>query len=202
MYSDWLEFNYFTMNDEYLKKGKHIFEINLDTKHAEKMHVNGYPPVYHEDRNLYGCGWFINFDIDNNGCFYVSFEADSVIYKYDNSFTPLYSFGYSGKNMNTKYVRVGSFGEMGEHYSQERMDKGFYDWVEYVDETGLLFRSYKKGSHDANDGLQIYSGTKLIADVDVPKNLRVVGYVEPYYYSHVITDEEKEIMVVYRFKLD
>ncbi len=40
--------------------------------------------------------------------------------------------------------------------------------VEYVDETGLLFRSYRKGGGSATDGLQVYRDGVLVGDVDVP----------------------------------
>ena len=38
--------------------------------------------------------------------------------------------------------------------------------VEYVDETGLLFRSYRKGGGSVTDGLQVYRDGVLVGDVD------------------------------------
>ena len=61
--------------------------------------------------------------------------------------------------------------------------------VEYVDETGLLFRSYRKGGGSVTDGLQVYRDGVLVGDVDVPLGFRMAGYVEPYYYSYVVPDE-------------
>ena len=75
------------------------------------------------------------------------------------------------------------------------------DLVEYEEQTSLLFRTYKKGEQEISDGLQIYNTNKLIADVDIPKNMRVMGYIAPYYYSYVISDEDQETMILYRFKL-
>ena len=54
--------------------------------------------------------------------------------------------------------------------------------VEYVDETGLLFRSYRKGGGSVTDGLQVYRDGVLVGDVDVPLGFRMAGYVDPYYY--------------------
>jgi len=34
----------------------------------------------------------------------------------------------------------------------------------------------------------------------VPKGLKVIGYIEPYFYSNAMIDEENEIMKIYRFK--
>ena len=43
--------------------------------------------------------------------------------------------------------------------------------VEYVDETGLLFRSYRKGGGSVTDGLQVYRDGVLVGDVDVPPGI-------------------------------
>jgi len=45
------------------------------------------------------------------------------------------------------------------------------------------------------------AGKNLIADVDMPKNFKIAGYIKPYYYSQAIIDEEKEEMTVFKFKL-
>ena len=65
-----------------------------------------------------------------------------------------------------------------------------------------LFRSYKKKDIE-KDGLQIYKEGKLIADVSVPTNFRVMGYMAPYYYSYIIPnkDEEDNSLMLYRFRL-
>ena len=64
--------------------------------------------------------------------------------------------------------------------------------VEYVDETGLLFRSYRKGGGSVTDGLQVYRDGVLVGDVDVPLGFRMAGYVVP--------DEEGERLYMFRFK--
>jgi hypothetical protein len=203
IFSEHPDFYYMGNTKDFLKKSNHILEVDIALATVGNMYASGYPPVYYGNPYDYTLLAFnINFDIDKKGDFYVSYEADSLIYKYDNNYKPLYSFGYSGKNMNMKFERVRDWSEYKKYKKQERIDKGYYHWVEYVDETGLLFRSYKKGSHDTSDGLQIYSDRELLADISVPKGLKVAGYVAPYYYSQAIADEEKEILVVYRFKLE
>lgn len=76
-------------------------------------------------------------------------------------------------------------------------------WSKFMDETDLLFVSYRKDSEDS-DGLQIYKNGQLIADVIVPKKFRVMGYIAPYYYSYIIPllDEEDDSLIMYRFKLE
>jgi hypothetical protein len=196
VYSEKKEFTYSRTPDKYVSDANNIFEIDIEKGCPGKLYAKGFPPIYHDNPARWRCfSYQVNFDIDAKGCFYVNYEADTLIYKYDTTYNPLYSFGHPGQNMNLNGID-------GKGCMQEVENNGYYSWVEYIDETGLLFRSYKKGSHTASDGLQIYSGTTLIGDIDVPKKLRVVGYAEPYYYSNMVADEEKEIMTVYRFKLD
>ncbi len=70
-----------------------------------------------------------------------------------------------------------------------------------IDETGILFRTYVKGQNSGTDGLQVYKDGILIADVGVPKGFKVVGYMEPYYYSQVFEDEENGRLEIMRFRL-
>lgn len=102
--------------------------------------------------------------------------------------------------MDKEYREFATEKETYENAREEMSSRGFYNWLEWVDETGVLFRSYQKGDGADVDGLQIYRDGVLVGDVDVPKGLRVAGYVAPYYYSYVMPDEEREVLYVYRFK--
>lgn len=105
--------------------------------------------------------------------------------------------------MNTDYLSVYDYKECRKNYRSERNTKSHYYWIEYVDETGMLFRSYNKDS-DTVDGLQIYRDGVLVGDVEVPKKFRVMGYIAPYYYSYIIPllDENDDSLIMYKFKLD
>ena len=104
--------------------------------------------------------------------------------------------------MNLDYQAIHSYKESRKVYRSERNTRGYYYWIEYVDETGLLFVSYRKDSEES-DGLQVYKDGRLIADVIVPKTFRVMGYVAPYYYSYVIPllDEDDDSLIMYRFQM-
>ena len=66
----------------------------------------------------------------------------------------------------------------------------------------MLFRSYVKGANAPYDGLQVYRSDKtMIADVDVPKGFKVLGYIKPFYYSQVAEDSEQGKLSIYRFRL-
>ena len=193
--------NYVCSTKEQLENGANIVETNLQQQELGRLLAQGYPQSYYKNSIEKAIFSTVNFDITLNGDFYVTYEADSLIYKYDKDYNELECFGFSGKNMDTNYVRITSTKESRKHWRNERLTKGYYNWLEYVDETGLLFRSYQKGETRSTDGLQIYKDGVLIGDVSVPKGLKVMGYIAPYYYSYVIPNEEKEIMYLYRFKL-
>ena len=145
--------------------------------------------------------WRFQYDIDENGAFYISFEPDHLIYVYDNDYNILYSFGHAGRDMNMDYLQL----EVGhEAYRKgaaaERKDKGHYTSIKKIGDH--VFRTYKTGSPANVDRLQIYHGTTLIADVDVPPDFAVLGYVAPYYYSQFVGNERAETLTIHRFRLD
>lgn len=203
VYSEHPNFNYLEHMDDYLKKCYHIWEIDINRKEDKGLLAPGYPESYYEEpyKNVPFLGTC--FDIDNQGNFYVKYDKDSLVYEYTHDFEPLKTYGYAGLDMNTDYIPIHSYKESRKNYRSERNNRGYYYWVEYVDETDLLFVSYRKDSEDS-DGLQIYKNGQLIADVIVPKKFRVMGYIAPYYYSYIIPllDEEDDSLIMYRFKLE
>lgn len=197
------ELNHLEHTTNFLSKSCNILEVDINKQSPTNVLSKGYPDIYKKNPNKYVVFSGINFDVDNKGNFYVSYEADSLIYLYDKNFKPIQSFGYAGRNMDCNYIPIADFADSRKNYRNERNTKGYYYWLEYEEETKTLFRTYKKGASESSDGLQIYKDKTLIADLDVPKNMRIMGYIAPYYYSHVICDDENENekMTIYRFKL-
>ena len=193
--------DYLANSKEYMEKCRQISEVDIEKQEDGRMLGGGLPETYKKDPKKYIHFHAVNFDIDKQGNFYVSYDAHPVIYKYDNDYNPITAFGYPGRDMDMNYKSVNSYKEARKIARDEKENRGHYNWVEYIDETGLLFRSYAKGSHEKTDGLQIYRNNTLIADVDVPKNFRIAGYIKPYYYSQAIINEDKEEMTVFKFKL-
>ena len=196
-----LDCGYIPTTDMHLERNANILEMDLEKGEFGRLLAVGFPKSYKVNSLNKVLFSDVSFDIAENGDFYVSYQADSLLYHYNHSYEELESYGFSGKDINMDYVRIDDFEVMSKYYMSEKQTKGYYTWLEYVDETGLLFRSYQKGGTQPTDGLQIYKDGVLLGDVSVPKGLRVMGYVAPYYYSYVIADEEREIMYMYRFKL-
>lgn len=195
------DYNYVNTTTKHLQMGGNILETNLKTKELTRLLAIGYPESYKENSNTKAIFSTVNYDISKNGDFYVTYEADTLIYQYDKDYHEKKCFGYAGKDMDLDYTSINTTADSRKYWRSERQTKGYYNWLEYVDETGMLFRSYQKGGNNSTDGLQIYKDGVLIGDVSVPKGFKVMGYVAPYYYSYVIADEKRELMYLYRFKL-
>jgi len=144
--------------------------------------------------------WHFQYDIDENGYFYLSFEPDHLIYVYDNDYNIIYSFGHAGRDMNMDHLQLTLDETYMRRATVERKDKGHYTSIKKIGD--YVFRTYKTGSPANVDRLQIYHGTTLIADVDVPPDFAVLGYIAPYYYSHFVGDERAETLTIHMFRLD
>lgn len=200
MTSDNPAFAYFFTNTEYLENSYRIGIVDLKSGEALPMAVKGFPSVYESDPYKYTSFDCVDFDIDNEGNMYLGFQADSSIYVFDKEFRTKFAFGVAGSAMDLSYNKIQTESDL-PFFMENIETKGYYSRIEYIDETGICFRSYKKGSHAQYDGLQIYKDGDLIGDCEVPKSFKVTGYVAPYYYSQVFNGDDDGELMMYRFRL-
>ncbi|MCX2679697.1 hypothetical protein OOZ15_07070 [Galbibacter sp. EGI 63066] len=143
------------------------------------------------------------FDIDSQNNFYVSFEIDSLIYKYNRDFKILHTFGNSGTNMDNTYSEISSYNPQlfRQLNNKNRHLKGLYSSIKIFENKNdiILFRSYTKND-ESIDGLQVYKNMSLILNIDVPKKFKVMYYKDGYFYSNPYINDEKEIIYVLKFK--
>jgi len=160
---------------DYFSKAHIFMEINL--KNGEQKPIGHFSKHYIENHKNLNHLFLTYYDIDKKGNFYVSHQADSLIYLYNAKFNFIKAFGFKGVNMDTHYgSALPSWEDFNKVCAKDYPNKGYYTWLEYVEETNMTFRSYQKGSHTEFDGLQIYKDGVLVADVEVPKKFRVAGY--------------------------
>ena len=191
--------------ENYFTEGKIFAKMDIETGKINQL-IGRRSPFYEKNKNL---GLFSSVMIDiygNDFCF--SFETDPTIYVLDKSLKNVKkSFGVSGRNMKMDYPNINEtvnrqdLISIGKLWNEGRSSKGYYTSIKYVPERQLLFRTYHKGGKDT-DGLQIYNDNIIIADVDVPKGFNVFGYIEPYFYSKSVIDDNDEQLFLYRFKLN
>jgi len=94
------------VSENYFKNARILAKMDYKTGVVEEL-LGKRSPVYQEYKNLGHFSYF-SYDIDTDGNFYVSFEPDSLIYKFDHHFKPLKTFGIAGDEMNTKYTETKS----------------------------------------------------------------------------------------------
>lgn len=201
IYSENDGFNMFS-GDRYIEEGRILAKLNLKSGTVENIYGRR-SDLYLEKKNLPHHAWF-RYDVSKNGKIFINHEIDETIYVYDKDFVELYRFGFQGKNMNTNYQELSDFDikKFRQLYFEDRPKRGWYSTIKVFEEKDLLFRSYKKGEDEEFDGLQVYRGVNLIADVPVPKGFEVIGYSKPYFYGQVIVEnEEPEEFNLFKFKL-
>ncbi len=144
--------------------------------------------------------FMFDFDMDEAGNFYVGYELDSLIYKFDHRFNIVETWGNSGRDMDFREHKTLTIADYRKNYQQERK-KSHYRKICRIGR--MTFRTYVKNSAAETDGLQIYDDNTLIADVDIPKGIDVIGKIGDYYYTNLLGDEilDNNILWFYRFKI-
>lgn len=184
----------------FFKKAHLIMEVDIDD--GKTRVLGNYSQHYVDNPNKLNHWFGALYDLDDNGNFHVSFQADSLIYEYNNHFELLRTYGFEGLDMDTDYKAIsGSWESVFSKYEYDKKHRGYYYWIKHIPELDLTFRSYHKSSKEPFDGLQIYEDGVLVGDIDVPKKFKVVGYIEPYFVTEIEDRYENEVMQFYRFSL-
>lgn len=187
--------------NDYYENANIIMKVDLQSGEAES--VGYYPDTYTENYKKIRHLIKTYFDLDEKDNYHVTYQADSLIYVYDNKSKAKLAYGFKGLDMDLNYENPWPTEDnFGHAYVTDLADKGYYYWLEYVKDKNSIFRTYRKGSHTEYDGLQVYENGVLVADINVPGQFRVAGYIEPYFITHIIADEENETMKFYRFRLE
>lgn len=190
--------DFISNTNNYFRNAHILMKTNLKTGKVEQL-LGGFPSHYEKKHAVFQQ---VSFDVNQKEeCLFVSYDADSLIYCYDKEYKPLYAFGWQGKNMNVDY-RTYSIETTIKQRDKIRSEYSYYHDIKYIEELGLLFRPYKKSPNSETDGLQIYRGQTLIADVDVPRGMVVLGYSAPYIYGTTGMDGIRESIDMFRFKLE
>jgi len=203
-------FNFTT--DLFAEEARVLAKMNIETGEVENI-MGRLSPIFAEELNIRHFSFFHNTLIDNS-TLAISYMPDSLIYLTDLDFNVQSAFGFSGENMDLNYrifPSVGNEETIQNFFYEEFNNRGYYTSLTYIKDRDLFFRGYRKGGESTTDGLQVYRGNTLIADVDVPKlfdefvlgrHFEVIGYIEPWFYSNAFIDEMAEEIIVYRFRID
>ncbi|MEG1738781.1 MAG: hypothetical protein RR259_11215 [Odoribacter sp.] len=177
----------FDEKERFFGEGRTLTMIDQKTGKLDKIFAR-YPEIYlqHDLQAFYTS----RFDIDANGFLYMSYEADSLIYQYNQELQQIKTFGFSGSNMTRNFRKIRS-----EDIVKARQENGFYEQIKCCDNE-ILLRLYKRGVGDTiHDGLQIYKGTDLVGDVSVPKDFRMIGVYHNSVYFYRECEQASTIIV-------
>ena len=84
----------------YFRNARILMKMNLKTGKVEQL-LGGFPSHYEKKHAVFQQ---VSFDINQKEeCFFVSYDADSLIYCYDKDYKPLYAFGWQGQDMRVDY---------------------------------------------------------------------------------------------------
>jgi hypothetical protein len=139
---------------------------------------------------------------EGNG-FFLGYEADSLIYFFREVDELQYAFGNAGRGMKTDYEQVEGTEDYVQYYKELRPKYGFFTFLKHFPELELLFRGYRRSESEEMDGLQIYQGSVLIGDLDVPKGFSVIGFRNDKFYGEIKSEDglsSEEIPVLVEFK--
>lgn len=194
------DFNYL-WHEEFYNEARILGKINPNDG---KVSIHGrYSPIYHQYKflsTLIGAP----FSYVEANTYIQGYEADSILYKLNDAGEVNYAFGVAGKEMNMAYenFRPQDYEEYDAVWDLDRDRLSYYYSLDYIKETGLLFRVYTK-SNPLVDGLQIYRDDTLIGDIEVPKDFLFVGYKAPYYYGEFkySVDKEEDSIQLLRFEI-
>lgn len=200
VYSERATMNPIIRSKDYFQNAHFLMEV--DIKNGETNVFGNYSEHYIKNPNKLNHWFGALYDIDPKGNFHVSFQADSLIYVYDNKSKLSRTYGFKGKEMDTNYKQIsGSWESVFSKYEYDTKHRGYYYWIKYIPELHLTFRSYQKSSDVEYDGLQIYKEDVLVGDINVPKKFKVAGYIAPYFVTQVEDRYENETLQFYRFVL-
>lgn len=194
-------YNIIDKQTEHIKNAYNIMTVDYSHQGKLSLLIKGLPFYYHNDTKSKALFTGAHFDLSNNGDIYIAHEADSLVYVYDTNQELKSIYGRAAYGIQQDYIKCNNIKDFRDNYMLERSSKGRYTSLEFIDETNILFRTYQLSGKAEDDRMQIYKEGVLIGNTSIPKGMHVIGYISPYYYSQVISDEDEQSIKIYRFKL-
>jgi len=185
--------------ETYSKQARVIGEMDFKTGDVTKI-FGRLSPIYQQNKSVRIFS-YLHYDLIDDDEMAITYPVDSVIYIVSRNFSLKRKFGSAGKSMSMNYQVIKEYNKISSTWSKESKSKGYYTSIDFVKQRNLLFRSYQKSGISLVDGLQIYKFDELIADVDIPKKCKIIGYIKPYFYISKGPDEISGNTKLFRFQL-
>jgi hypothetical protein len=178
---------------EYFQNARVFCEIDKDNTSIRRI-IGAFPPNIVENKNRWLFSQVIMDNYDDKICY--SFESDSLIYITNKDLSKAeISFGNSINSNKIEYPILEECNTINSLYNvyskswRENRNKYAYNvQLKYFPDKDLVFRLYHKPNNEF-DGLQIYKNHQLIGDVNVPKNMKIIGKNANYFFASVENEE-------------
>lgn len=185
--------------DAYSKEARILGKMDIASGDVTEL-LGRLSPVYQQNKETRTFS-YLYYDLIDKNKMAIMYPVDSLIYLFSKDFTLVKKFGSAGRMMDTNYKGTSEYDKMGNTWVKENRDKGYYTAIDFIEARNLLFRSYQKSGTASTDGLQIYREDELLADVDIPRKCKIVGYISPFFYLSKGPDDALGQVKIYRFQL-
>lgn len=171
--------------------------MSLDTSNLNINRLFCRYPVAYESKNIPN---FKNCHLTTDGnCLYVCFEAEPIIYIYDENYKIIGYFGEIESSINTEYPETFTYEQSRKFYKTHRKEYGYYSYISHYGE--FLFREYIVPG--GMKGIQIYDGHNLVcSQLMKDSDFTVIGYIYPYYYAVMDCDLDNEEYSIVKFLIE
>jgi hypothetical protein len=188
-------------SDGFIKKA--YLTATFDINSGDFVELKERYPLEFEKKNIAKDFLYHWFDQSDDSSYYFSFMADSLIFKYDSTFTIRSSFGNRGKYISNIYEPIGASSDelYISEYSKQLKSKDVLTNVKAFNNGEIVFRSgifanFKKGL------LQVYKNYLLTNEIVVPKNLVISTQKGNTYYSNPVIAESDGQTYIHTFTVE
>lgn len=181
--------------EDFYKNSYTLLALNKQTLQHKTLFAK-FPPAYHNRiiPNFKAC----NICCATDSTLFVSYQADSNIYLYNNKLELIGSFGKPVEIINKNYPQTNTLDEAEKNYKKHQKEYGYYSEIKQTQQ--YLFRNYIGSG--GRLGLQIYKDYGLVYDSLLPYDVfEIIGFIEPYFYATIKRDLEEEKHSMIRFKI-
>ncbi len=185
--------------DAYSREARILGKMDIESGDVKEL-FGRLSPIYQQNKQTRTFS-YLYYDLIHENEMAIMYPVDSLIYLFSKDFTLVKKFGSAGRMMDTNYKGTSEYDKMGNTWVKENRDKGYYTAIDFNEARNLIFRSYQKSGSSLSDGLQIYREDELLADVDIPRKCKIVGYISPFFYLSKGPDDASGQVKIYRFQL-
>lgn len=199
--ASWEKFNGYFNTGLYYNYSRILAIVDIDNGEIKRI-IGRRSPFYLKKKNIPNFDHFC-FEVLNKKEILINFWPDDKIYLIDkNKDKALLSFGQKGRDMLVDYPLTQSYEDAEMQRVKDQYYFGYYHYLKFDEKNNLLFRGYIKGGNANTDGLQIYDNRQLIADLDVPKGFKVIGFLNGQFIASLESEQDAKHLFVYQFTLN